>query len=86
MKVWQQLAEKLDLPAEALAGAARVTVTGRNRVLIDNHRGILAYTDELLEVSCGRERIRVRGENLLLRAMDHEELLLTGTIFALDLE
>lgn len=86
MKIMELFAEKLDLPAEALAGTIRVMVTGQNRVLIENHRGILAYTEDLLEVSGGKQRLRVRGENLLLRAMDQNELLLTGKVYGLDLE
>lgn len=84
--ILETLAERLDLPAEAVAGAPRVTLTGTTRVLIENHKGILAYTDTELEVNGGKTRIRVRGDDLLLRAMDSEMLLVTGTIFGVDME
>lgn len=85
MARWMEaLAEKLDLPAEALAGVFRVTVTGKERILIENHRGVLAYTDTEVEVGGGTARLRIRGERLLLRAMNREMLLITGVIYSMD--
>ena len=87
MAKWMEdLADRFDLPAEALAGVPRITLTGSGRVLIENHRGLLAYTGELVEVSGGRLRIRIRGDGLTLRAMDQDSLLITGTIFGVDTE
>lgn len=82
----EKLARRTDLPADILAGTIKVTLTGAERVLVENHRGILAYTDDLVEINGKGTLLRVRGEKLLLRAMDSEMLLVTGKIFGLDLE
>lgn len=82
----ENLARRTDLPADIVAGALKVTLTGAERVLVENHRGILAYTDGLVEVGGRGLLLRVRGEGLLLRAMDSEMLLVTGKISGLDLE
>lgn len=81
-----RLARRTDLPAEVVAGAPKVTVTGGDRVLVENHKGILSYTEDQVEVSCGHGRVRVRGTALLLRAMDEEMLLITGKISGVDVE
>lgn len=86
-KFLEQLADRLDLPAEVVAGVPQVTLTGQTRVLIENHKGILSYTDTEVEVSGGKAvRVRVRGADLLLRAMDSEMLLITGNIIGVDIE
>ena len=82
----ETLAGRLDLPAEVVAGAPKVTVTGASRVLVENHRGLLAYSDTEVAVDGGSTRVLVRGDGLLLRAMDREMLLVTGTITGVDLE
>ena len=83
----ERLANRLDLPAEVVANVPKVTVTGTERVLIENHRGILSYTDTEVEVGGSRgSSVRVRGAGLLLRAMDREMLLVTGTIVGIDVE
>lgn len=86
-KFLEKLASRLDLPAEVIANAPKVTVTGTGRALIENHKGILSYTETEVEVGGGKgARVRIRGEGLLLRAMDSEMLLVTGTIFGIDVE
>ncbi|MBR1658687.1 MAG: sporulation protein [Oscillospiraceae bacterium] len=85
-KLLERLAAGLDLPAEALAGTPRVTLTGAERVLIENHHGLLHYSDSAVEVGGSGSHVRVRGDGLLLRAMNGEMLLVTGTIFGVDIE
>ena len=82
----ESLAGRLDLPADVMAGVPKVTVTGTSRVLVENHRGLLAYSDTEVAVDGKGVRVRVRGDGLLLRAMDREMLLVTGTILGVDLE
>jgi len=82
----EKLSERLDLPAEALAGAPRVTLTGSDRVLVENHRGLLRYTETELEIACAHGLVRVRGAELLLRAMDERMLLITGRVTGVDVD
>ena len=74
------LSEKLQLPEEALLGAAKLTVTAGRRVLIENHRGILEYSTEYIAVSTGKGRIGLNGSELRLLAMSGRELLVGGRI------
>ena len=83
---WESLAGRFDLPAEVVTGVPKVTVTGTSQVLVENHRGLLAYSDTEVAVDGKSVRVRVRGDGLLLRAMDREMLLVTGTILGVDLE
>ena len=85
-RILEKLARRTDLPADIVAGTVKVTLTGTERALVENHRGILAYTDDLVEINAKGALLRIRGEKLLLRAMDSEMLLVTGRIFGLDLE
>lgn len=85
-KLLEDIAEKFDLPAETVAGLPSVSLTGDSRVLIENHRGILEYTEKTVEAAGGRLRIRINGEKLVLRAMDSQSLLITGKIFGVELE
>ena len=82
----EKLAERADLPAEAVVGVARITLSGRQQVLIEHHKGLLSYSESEVEVNCGLLRCRVRGDGLLLRAMTAEMLLITGTVFGVELE
>ena len=84
--IGEELAERFDLPGEAAAGAPRITLSGSSRVMVENHRGLLSYSDTMAEIRGARLLIRVRGDGLLLRAMDRDVVLVGGTIFGVELE
>lgn len=75
-----EIAERLDLPAESVAGVPKLTVTGRRRALVENHCGLLEYSHECIVVDGGWVRVCIRGTNLQLVAMDSTALLISGTI------
>ena len=56
-----EIAERLDLPAESVAGVPKLTVTGRRRALVENHCGLLEYSHECIVVDGGRVRVCIRG-------------------------
>ena len=79
----EDLAERLDLPEEAVSGAVRLTAVGDQRLLIENHRGLLAYGTEEIRVSTGRGQIALRGTALNMSAMNRSALLITGRLQSL---
>ena len=48
-----EIAERLDYPAESVAGVPKLTVTGRRRALVENHHGLLAYSRECIIIDRG---------------------------------
>lgn len=81
----EKTAQALDLPADAVAGLPRLSLVGDRELLVENHRGILAYGTEEIHIGGGRLVIRVKGNGLQLRAMNEAELLITGQIFGVEL-
>lgn len=82
----EKTALAFDLPGDVLAGLPCVRLVGRDELYLQNHRGILAYGEEEILISGGRLMIRVRGEQLRLRSMTPTDLVITGTIAAVELE
>lgn len=81
----EKTARLFDIPVET-AGVLRMELTGRGELRVANHKGILAYGREEILVSGGRLLLRVRGSGLELKAMNGEELLITGRVDAVELE
>ncbi|HIR84000.1 MAG TPA: sporulation protein [Candidatus Galloscillospira excrementavium] len=81
----ERTAEVFDLPGDVVAGLPRVELTGSRELRMENHRGILAYGSEEIHISGGKLIVKVRGTGLELKAMNARELLITGTIFSVDL-
>ena len=84
-RLLERTAEALELPGDVVAGLPRVELTGDRELRMENHRGILAYGSQEIQISGGRLVVKVRGEDLELRAMNAGELLITGALRGVDL-
>lgn len=82
----ERTASAFSLPGDVLAGLSCVQLVGREELYLQNHRGILAYGEEEILISGGKLLIRVRGSGLKLRSMTATDLVITGTITAVELE
>lgn len=82
----EELADRLDMPADICAQSAKITVNGRRHLMIENHRGIISYGSELIEIDCGAMKVNVRGDDLQLGAMDKNDMLISGRLLVIELE
>lgn len=79
-----RVAEAFDLPADAVAGVARVEIVGARELIVTNHGGIIEYTPELVAVNGGGAIIEVRGVDFELLSMSATELSIRGKIFSVE--
>ena len=79
------LGERLQIPGEAL-GELKLSVLGDHRALIENHRGLLHCSEDLLAVRGMHMSLRIFGGSLRIEAMDGSDLLLSGRLKRVDWE
>ncbi len=79
-KLAERLCETLELPEEAVSGKAKVSMTGGKRLLIENHRGLLFYSDTAVEVLTGEGKISVLGSGFTIRVMKEGNMLIYGKL------
>ena len=82
--VLSTVAELFDLPADVVAGLPRLEMVGSRQLYLEHHAGILAYSEEQIDVNTTAGALRVRGEGLSLLAMTAEELRIGGDIAAVE--
>ncbi|MBR2043346.1 MAG: sporulation protein [Clostridia bacterium] len=75
-----EAAELFDLPMDLLAGLPHVEVMGNRQFYMENHRGILSYSDEEIDISAESMIVRLYGKGLELVSMSGEALRIRGTI------
>ena len=80
-----RLAERINLPSEPITKQPLIEIIGRNRVLIENHKGVCDYSGRniLIRTSCGQ--ISISGEGLELACMTKEQLIIIGKIYSVTL-
>lgn len=85
LKKAQELADRLQLPMEAL-GAAKLSLTAGRWLLLENHSGVMEYSAERVCIGCGRGRVNISGAGLKIDAMSGSEILLSGRIQTVEWE
>lgn len=68
-----------------LPGRPVVEIGGDDRVLIENHRGVCAYSRDLIRVRLSFGEAVVRGRELCLVRMTPQQLLIRGRLDGVEL-
>ena len=86
VSITHRMLTRLDIPAESLTSAPRITIYGGDRVLVEGHRGLLEYAEDRIAAAGPGCRILIKGEHLGLVAMDRREMVVSGRLWAVELE
>ncbi|WP_047154949.1 sporulation protein YqfC [Aneurinibacillus tyrosinisolvens] len=78
---WRKFATGvLDLPQDLTMEMPRITMIGQLQMYIENHRGVLLFSNQELRLLLTKGQLLVRGENLVIRMILPEEVLLEGIV------
>ena len=83
-KLAEKLCTELELPEETVLRKSKISAVGGRRLLIENHRGLLSYSDNALEVLTDDGKISVFGSGFIIRAMKEGEMLIYGDIQSME--
>ena len=82
----RRIEEILEIPVELSTNTPKITITGFERMLIENYRGILEYQDYFVRVNTYIGILNINGFDLKLEEMTSDDLLVTGKIDSVDFE
>lgn len=74
----------LTLIEDLRGGRPRVEIIGNERVIVENHRGIVEYDDTILRIRCNGCEVQITGVDLALTALSLDELAVTGVIVSVE--
>lgn len=80
--IMRKVTDALDLPSEATMNLPRIVMAGNTSLLIENHAGIIEYSDKLVRVRTSIAEVRVHGNGFMLEELASEQILISGEIFA----
>ena len=73
------MGNKFDIPMNDILGLPHIDLCG-NRLIVENHRGVIQYSDFDITISGGKHLISVSGTNLSIISMTRGELVIDGQI------
>ncbi|MCM3114873.1 sporulation protein YqfC [Neobacillus sp. MER 74] len=79
-RVRNWMAKKMDLPQDVMMDLPRITMIGQIHVYIENHRGLLVFTDKELRLLLKQGQLLIKGKSFVIKTILPEEILLEGKI------
>ncbi|TMU85586.1 sporulation protein YqfC [Bacillus sp. BHET2] len=78
MRKW--MTQKMDLPEDVMMDLPRITMIGQIHIYIENHRGLLTFTDREVRLLLKQGQLLIKGEQFVIKMILPEEILLQGKI------
>lgn len=74
------IVESLKLPKDSVLGASIVTITGNTDAFVENYRGILEYSGELILLQGKTCQISIIGKRMSIDYYTNEDMKISGYI------
>jgi sporulation protein YqfC len=70
----------LDLPKDITLNLPKISMIGRNQMLVENHKGVIEYIPQRIRVNSSIGVIRIQGKEMELRNIAADDIMITGDI------
>ncbi|AJY76324.1 sporulation protein YqfC [Paenibacillus beijingensis] len=84
-KLRKMTADILDLPQDVVYDLPRMTMIGDRQLYIENHRGVLHFSSDLLKLALSQGELEVAGKDLIIRTIWTEEVFVEGQIYGISI-
>ncbi|GIN38545.1 MULTISPECIES: sporulation protein YqfC [Heyndrickxia] len=74
------MTSKMELPQDVMMDLPRITMIGQIHIYIENHRGLLTFSDREVRLLLKQGQLLVKGQSFVIRTILPEEILLEGKI------
>lgn len=74
------LSEKFDIPKELVGVKAKITILGDEEITIENHKGIISFSKEYLEVATHKDNILLYGDNFEICYISEGTMVIKGKL------
>lgn len=84
-KLHRLTATLLDMPEDVVFELPRMTLIGDRQLYIENHRGVIHFSEEVLRLSLSKGELEVTGDALIIRTIWTDEVFVEGVIRGIQL-
>ncbi len=84
-KKWGQhlrnwITKNMELPQDVMMDLPRITMIGHIHIYIENHRGLITFSDKELRLLLKQGQLLIKGKAFVIKTILPEEILLEGKI------
>lgn len=82
-KTKEVLSRAFDMPKDIVMNVPKITITGDNEIIIENHKGVIIFGDDQIIVNSSLGLIKVEGKNFEILFMGGDTIVISGRFKAL---
>ncbi len=82
----RRVAMLFELPEDVMLDEARISMVGDMQLVVENHRGLIAYTPDQLVLAVPRGRLTVEGRDLQMGTISPDQVIVLGKLTAIRTE
>jgi len=79
-KIKGKISDALELPKDITLDIPKITMIGAESVTIENHKGIISYSDNQIRINTGSGILTISGQKLAIKSIIQEEIIITGQL------
>ncbi|MCR4401790.1 MAG: sporulation protein YqfC [Firmicutes bacterium] len=84
-RVEEKLADFFEIPKNVLLDMPKLVVMGNVQLCVENHQGLIEYSQERVRVATSRGEVSVEGRDLSISRITKTELTVEGRIYRVTL-
>ena len=85
MDIAKKISEVLEIPPEAMLSIPKITLVGKERVLVENYTALLDYKKDNLRLKYEGGVIDILGKNFEIKVIGEENIAVSGEIASVKL-
>lgn len=85
-KIRNAIAEKMSLPKDVILDLPRISICGDKEIFIENHKGIMEYTNETIRIKTNDGITHVYGSGLRIVLLETDRLVINGEFSRVEYE
>ncbi|MFA5575750.1 MAG: sporulation protein YqfC [Tissierellaceae bacterium] len=74
------ISKSLELPMDIIMDLPKLNLVGDMEASLQNHKGIIEYTEEVIRINTRIGVFKILGENLEIKTILSEEIIVAGLI------
>ena len=84
--VADKIAERAGLPKETVMELTKLSFAENKELYIENHKGILEYSDEIIRIKTKRFVIKITGADFCISYINKYDVLIEGVFYSVVFE
>lgn len=78
------LTSDVELPNEIVLNVPLITIVGNNKILIENFKNIVQYSNEIIKINTTCGILKIAGKTLFLKELNKNKVLINGVLFQVE--